>query len=132
MKALMIRPLLSRIFAVFRCPELGFLGFVTPTLRQTPFISGRPTIAGLRERRFFCGLRQPLRTWLRVAEREGVVVKDRKCVWGVPRGGWIGTARRAGAGEWIGRDGRMKERSARRVRMDGARDILIGMSRSSA
>jgi hypothetical protein len=74
----MILPLLSLTLAVFRCPELGFLGFVMPTLRQTPFISGRPTIAGLRERRFFWGLRHPLRTWLRVVAQGEVVVKDRR------------------------------------------------------
>ena len=74
----MILPLLSLTLAVFLCPELGFLGLVMPTLRQTPFISGRPTIAGLRDRRFFWGLRQPLRTWLMVVARKRVVVKDRK------------------------------------------------------
>jgi hypothetical protein len=48
----MTLPLLNRTFAVLRCPELGFFGFVIPTFRQTPFISGRPTMAGESDRRF--------------------------------------------------------------------------------
>lgn len=39
-------PLLSRTLATLRSPELGFLGFVVPTRRHTPFISGRFFIAG--------------------------------------------------------------------------------------
>jgi len=93
-----------------------------PTLRQTPFISGRPTMAGLRERRFFWGLRHPLRTWLSVVARGQVVVNGRKGPLGMLiRFLWAGPEKR-GVG-WICRAGRRKERSARKVRAEGAGDI---------
>lgn len=66
------RPELNRILAVLRSPELGFLGFVIPVLRQTPFISGLFESAGERPRRARCSLRQPRRTWLYVAATQGV------------------------------------------------------------
>jgi hypothetical protein len=33
-------PVLNRTLAILRSPELGFLGFVVPTFRHTPFSSG--------------------------------------------------------------------------------------------
>jgi hypothetical protein len=40
MYAVISLPLLNRILAVLRSPELGFFGFVMPTRMHTPFISG--------------------------------------------------------------------------------------------
>lgn len=59
-------PLLNRTLAIFRAPELGFFGFVVPTFRHTPFISGRLASAGDRSLRG--GLTpRPLRmTWIKV------------------------------------------------------------------
>ena len=36
----MTLPVLNRTLAIFLSPELGFLGFVVPTFRHTPFSSG--------------------------------------------------------------------------------------------
>lgn len=68
-----------RTLAVLRWPELGFLGFVMPTLRQTPFISGRSRIAGEMDRRAFLGWRGEWRTWLSVMARRLVCEKWRVC-----------------------------------------------------
>lgn len=70
-------PLLSRTLQVLRSPELGFLGFVVPTRRQTPAISGRMVRAGEVFLRAGCGLRQCLSTWLYVAGLDGVIVNER-------------------------------------------------------
>ena len=72
-------PLLNRTLATFLSPELGFFGFVTPTRRHTPFISGQCEFAncgdvGFRAR---CPTLQPRMTWLYVADREIVVEKWR-------------------------------------------------------
>lgn len=77
MYALITLPELNRTLAVFRCPEFGFLGFVMPTFRHTPFRAGRPTVAGDRGRRAFCVERPLVRTWLRVALCEGVEENER-------------------------------------------------------
>lgn len=54
-------PLLNRTLAIFLSPELGFFGFVVPTFRHTPFISGLFANAG--DRSFRAGLvPRPLRT----------------------------------------------------------------------
>ncbi len=69
------RPLLSRTRATLRSAEFGFLGFVVPTFRHTPFRCGRSTSAGdtaLRARR---SPRQPRRTWFSVASARAVVLK---------------------------------------------------------
>lgn len=71
-------PLLSLTLAVFLCPEFGFFGFVIPTFRHTPFISGRPTMAGERERRSLFTSRPLRRTWLRVVSCGVVVEKGRE------------------------------------------------------
>jgi hypothetical protein len=62
--AVMTFPLLNRTLATFLSPELGFLGFVTPTRKQTPFISGHFLVASCGEVGFraFCPCRQPRRT----------------------------------------------------------------------
>jgi hypothetical protein len=73
--ALTIFPLLNLTLAVFRCPEFGFFGFVTPTFRHTPFIAGRPTSAGDEERGSRFGRRPFLHNWFRVTGRAGVVEK---------------------------------------------------------
>jgi hypothetical protein len=59
-------PLLNRTLAIFLSPELGFLGFVVPTFKHTPFISGLFASAGDRSFRSpRCDL--PLRsTWINV------------------------------------------------------------------
>ena len=73
-------PLLSLTFAVLRCPELGFLGFVTPTFRHTPFIAGRFAAlrAGETAWRAFLGRRLVrVRSWLRVMDWDGVELNER-------------------------------------------------------
>jgi len=72
-------PVLRRTLAVFRSAELGFLGFVMPTLRHTPLSSGARAvdIAGDVCLRARCGLRHPLATWLSVASTEGVLLNWR-------------------------------------------------------
>jgi len=71
------RPLLSLTLAIFLSPEFGFFGFVVPTFRHTPFISGLSTSAGDVGLRALCSTRQPRRTWLNVASRGAVAVKER-------------------------------------------------------
>lgn len=39
-------PLLNLTLAIFLSPEFGFFGFVVPTFRHTPFISGLFASAG--------------------------------------------------------------------------------------
>lgn len=73
----MTLPELSLTLAVFRCPELGFLGLVMPTFRQTPFSAGRPTVAGERGRRALRDERPWVRTWFSVARGRGVEEKRR-------------------------------------------------------
>lgn len=73
----MTLPLLKRTLATFLSPELGFFGFVVPTRRHTPFISGLFTNAGDVGFRARCSTRQPRRTWLYVAWRDGAFEKDR-------------------------------------------------------
>lgn len=70
-------PVLSLTLAIFLSPEFGFFGFVVPTFRHTPFISGRSASAGDVGLRARCATRQPRRTWLNVAGRGVVVVKAR-------------------------------------------------------
>jgi hypothetical protein len=54
-------PLLNLTLAIFLSPELGFFGFVVPTFKHTPFISGLFANAG--DRSFRGGLIfRPLRT----------------------------------------------------------------------
>lgn len=57
----MILPVDNLTLAVFRSPELGFLGFVIPTFRQTPLSAGALTSrsAGLTGLRARCSVRQP-------------------------------------------------------------------------
>lgn len=76
----MLFPLLNLILAIFLSPELGFFGFVTPTLTQTPFISGRSFSAGevvfvsrVGGRTWFLNRR----CWLSVTCEEGVDEKER-------------------------------------------------------
>jgi hypothetical protein len=81
MYALTTLPELSRTFAVFLCPEFGFLGLVMPTLRHTPFIAGRfaALSAGDTACRAFFAWR-PLvrvRSWLRVTKRGEVEENER-------------------------------------------------------
>ena len=95
------RPLLSLILAVFLSPEFGFLGFVMPTFRHTPFISGRLCRAGEAPRRAFLPRRMPFETWLKVALYDGVVEKGRmrwdgRWCWKVTRLWSIGALGREG------------------------------------
>ena len=60
----MTLPLLNLTLATFLSPELGFFGFVVPTLKHTPFISGLLTSAGDVGLRAACSVLQPRRTWL--------------------------------------------------------------------
>jgi len=62
-------PLLNLTLAVFLSPELGFFGFVMPTLIHTPFISGLNDNCGDVFFRARWATRQPRRTWLNVAGR---------------------------------------------------------------
>lgn len=73
----MTLPLLNRTRATFLSPELGFFGFVVPTRRHTPFISGLFTNAGDVGFRARCSTRHPRRTWLYVAWRDGPLENDR-------------------------------------------------------
>jgi hypothetical protein len=72
-------PLLNLTLAIFLSPELGFLGFVMPTRRHTPFIAGLCTSCGDTFLRAFCPTRQPFRTWLNVALGDGVAMKVLRC-----------------------------------------------------
>jgi hypothetical protein len=69
MYAVMTLSELNLTLAIFRSAELGFFGFMTVTLRHTPFMHGRfpSDSAGDTGFRARWDLRQPLRTWLKVA-----------------------------------------------------------------
>ena len=62
MYAVMTVPLLNRTLATFLSPELGFFGFVVPTRKHTPFISGLLIKAGDTGLRAFCPTLHPLKT----------------------------------------------------------------------
>lgn len=64
--AVITLPVLSLTLAIFLSPELGFLGFVVPTFKHTPFNSGLSLSCGDRNfRAFFCA-RPWRRTWINV------------------------------------------------------------------
>lgn len=63
---MMTFPVLKRTLAIFRSPELGFLGFVVPTFRHTPFSSGRLASCGDRSFRALCCILPWRRTWINV------------------------------------------------------------------
>jgi hypothetical protein len=79
MYAVITMPLLNRTLATFLSPELGFLGFVVPTRRHTPFISGLNFSAGDVALLAFCPSLHPRRTWLYVA-RNGVLQENARLV----------------------------------------------------
>lgn len=64
MYAVMTLPVDRRTRAVLRSPELGFLGFVMPTLMHTPLSAGAliADSAGETACRARCGLRQPCKS----------------------------------------------------------------------
>lgn len=72
--------LLNLTLATFRSAELGFFGFMTVTLRHTPFIHGFPVVdmAGETGLRAGWGLRAPRITWLNVAVAGALVENARK------------------------------------------------------
>jgi hypothetical protein len=126
-------PVDKRTLAVLRWPELGFLGFVMPTFRQTPFISGRPRTAGETGRRAFLAVRGEARTWLSVLRTRGVVLK-RRVVLGrsvvdvAGDNGWE-TLRAVNAAVLLlllSGHVRVRERRARRSRSEGA-DAIVAM-----
>lgn len=49
-------PVLNLTLAIFLSPELGFLGFVVPTFKHTPFNSGLFFNCGDRSFRAFCAI----------------------------------------------------------------------------
>ena len=57
-------PLLNLTLATFLSPELGFFGFVVPTRKHTPFISGLLMSAGDTGLRAFWPTLHPRSTWL--------------------------------------------------------------------
>lgn len=73
-------PVLKRTLAIFLSPELGFLGFVVPTFRQTPFSSGLLASCGDRSFRALCCILPCRRTWINVhllARGAGVGPRER-------------------------------------------------------
>lgn len=62
----MTLPVLSLTLAIFLSPELGFLGFVVPTFKHTPFSSGLSLSCGDRSFRAFRWARPPRRTCINV------------------------------------------------------------------
>jgi hypothetical protein len=62
----MTLPVLSLTLAILRSPELGFLGFVVPTFRHTPFSSGLSLSCGDRSLRAFCAILPCRRTCINV------------------------------------------------------------------
>ena len=79
-------PVLKRTLAIFLSPELGFLGFVVPTFRHTPFSSGLFASCGDRSFRARCCILPWRRTWISVhllARVAGVGARERpaKALW---------------------------------------------------
>jgi hypothetical protein len=77
-------PVLNRTLAIFRSPELGFLGFVVPTFRHTPFSSGLFFNCGDRSFRAPCDIRPWRRTCINVhlgARDAGSWRRDCKAFW---------------------------------------------------
>jgi hypothetical protein len=90
----MTLPVLSLTLAIFLSPELGFLGLVVPTLRHTPFSSGRLASWGDRSFRAFWAILPCRRTWISVhlfARDAGVGRKG-----SAARAFWTGVAPMAG------------------------------------
>lgn len=96
--------LLKRTLATFRSAELGFLGFMTVTLRHTAFMHGFPDVdmAGETGLRAGCACRAPRITWLKVARGAAEVAKPRRergrrrgrgNIWGGGCGQWSGGER---------------------------------------
>ena len=75
MYAVITLPVLNLTRAIFLSPELGFLGFVVPTFRHTPFSSGLFLSCGDRSFRAFCAILPCRRTCINVhlcARNDGV------------------------------------------------------------
>jgi hypothetical protein len=64
--AVITLPVLNLTLAIFLSPELGFLGFVVPTFRHTPFNSGLSLNCGDRSFRDFCAILPCLSTCIKV------------------------------------------------------------------
>ena len=112
MYAVITFPLLNLTLAIFLSPELGFFGFVVPTFKQTPFISGLFASAG--DRSFRGGL-VPLpsrTTWFRVIGRGADAEKERMGRAAVPlRSAIEAWLKRAGVVMEVGfKDGRNRRR----------------------
>jgi hypothetical protein len=108
-------PLLKRTLATFLSPELGFFGFVVPTLRHTPFSSGLLTMAGDLALLAFCPFLHPRRTWLYVASAGGVEENAR----------WIKEG--CGAKAVVRRD---RDGAGRRRKAPNIRDAILAGCRS--
>jgi hypothetical protein len=73
-------PVLNRTLAIFLSPELGFLGFVVPTFKHTPFSSGLFFSCGDRSFRAPCDILPWRRTCINVhlcAREAGIGRKGR-------------------------------------------------------
>src|SRR5690242_3126500 len=86
MYAVITFPVLRRTLAIFLSPELGFLGFVVPTFKHTPFSSGLLASCGDRSFRALCCILPCRRTWINVhllARDAGVGARERpaKALW---------------------------------------------------
>ena len=83
---MMTFPVLKRTLAIFLSPELGFLGFVVPTFKHTPFSSGLLASCGDRSFRALCCILPWRKTWINVhllARDAGVGPRERpaKALW---------------------------------------------------
>lgn len=104
-------PVLNLTLAILRSPELGFLGFVVPTLRQTPFNSGRFLSCGERSFRALWEARPDRRTWIRVhlCAREAGAGRMQR-VWEALRKVGVCEVRRGVNGDLVSVEGRMRRR----------------------
>lgn len=108
-------PVLNRTLAIFLSPELGFLGFVVPTFRHTPFSSGLFLSCGDRSFRIFCAILPCRKTWINVhlcardagvGRRSGIIEEFGRAVAAIEGR----TGRRADNGDCTRSDGRTRRR----------------------
>jgi hypothetical protein len=110
--AVMTFPVLKRTLAIFLSPELGFLGFVVPTFKQTPFSSGLFFSCGDRSFRAPCDILPCRRTCINVhlCACDAGAGRSASAFWKTEAAIGICAGRRDGRGDGAKTEGRIRRR----------------------
>lgn len=118
-------PVLNRTLAIFLSPELGFLGLVVPTFKQTPLSSGLLASCGDRSFRALCAILPCRSTWINVhllAREAGVGPRERPA-----KALWSGVAMADGCAAFRGDCAKMEGRMTRRRNWTGMAAVIVSL-----